>query len=261
MSDIDETGTSIISGRHPVREALERDASRVEKVLVQRGAGGRDVSAIRRMAAGAGLQVQSVPEGKLNQITRGVNHQGIVALIAPIAYFDVHEMLQQIAASREQLTSRKPRVLVLDCIKDPFNFGAILRSAVASGVGGVIVPERNMAPLNAAALKASAGMAGRIPVARVTNVADVLYQLKERGYWIAGAAAEGDTSVWDMDWNRPITLVIGSEAGGIRRRVLEACDFRVFIPMRGDAESLNASVAAGILLFAATRTDFTARSE
>lgn len=253
MSGTDESGASIIVGRHPVREALERDVTRVEKVLVQRGVGGRDVSAIRQMAARAGLHVQNVPQRKLNQIARGVNHQGIVALITPIAYADVHDMLQRIAHSREQVTSRKPRVLVLDGITDPFNFGAILRSAVASGAGGVIVPERNMAPLNTAALKASAGMAGRIPVARVTNVADVLYQLKERGYWIAGATAEGDTSVWDMDWNRPIALVIGSEAGGIRRRVLEACDFRVFIPMRGDAESLNASVAAGILLFAATR--------
>lgn len=247
-------GASIIAGRHPVREVLERDAERVDKVLVQRGLGGRDVSSIRQMAVAAGLHVQNVPERKLNQIAQGVNHQGVVALITPVAYVDLDEMLQRIAPSREELTSRKPRVLVLDGIQDPFNFGGILRSAVASGAEGVIVPERNMAPLNAAALKASAGTAVRIPVARVTNVADVLYQLKERGYWIAGASAEGGTSVWEMDWNRPIALVIGSESGGIRRRVLEACDYRIFIPMPGDAESLNASVAAGILLFAAART-------
>ncbi len=253
MSGSDMADSSIIAGRNPVREALEHEAARVEKVLVQRGAGGRDVAEIRRMAAKAGLPVQYVPEGKLNQIARGLNHQGVVAMGAPIAYADLHGMLETIAPTREEVTLRKPRVLILDGIQDPFNFGGILRSAVASGAGGVIVPERNMAPLNAAALKASAGTAARIPVARVRNVADVLYELKERGYWIAGASAEGETSVWEMDWSRPIALVIGSEGSGIRRRVLEACDYRVFIPMQGAAESLNASVAAGILLFAAAR--------
>lgn len=245
--------TSVIAGRHPVREALERNPDRLDKVLLQKGVGGRDIADIRQMAGQAGVQVQYVPEGKLNQVAPGINHQGVVAMAAPIAYVDLNEMLEKIAPSLDYLKATNPRVLILDGIQDPFNFGGILRSAVASGTGGVIVPERDMAPLNAAALKASAGTAARIPVARVPNVADVIYELKERGYWIAGAAAEGDTSVWEMDWTRPIALVIGSEGTGIRRRVLEACDFRVYIPMQGPAESLNASVAAGILLFAAAQ--------
>lgn len=246
--------TSVVAGRNPVREALEGDAGRLEKILVQQGAGGKEISEIRRLASEAGLQIQYVPQGKLNQIARGVNHQGIVAMASPISYADLNEMLERIAPTREDVTERKPRLLILDGIQDPFNFGGILRSAVASGTAGVIVPERNMAPLNAAALKASAGTASRIPIARVTNIADLIYQLKERGYWAAGAAADGETSAWEMDWNRPIALVIGSEGGGIRRRVLESCDYRVSIPMAGPAESLNASVAAGILLFAAART-------
>ena len=245
--------SSVLIGRNPVREALERDASRIEKVLLQQGAGGRDVAEIRRMAADAGLQVQHVPEGKLDQLARGLNHQGVAAITSPIAYAEVNEMLERIAPTREAVSSSKPRLVILDGIQDPYNFGAILRSAVASGAAGVIVPERNMAPLNAAAVKASAGTATRIPVARVTNVADVIYQLKERGYWIAGAAADGETRVGEMDWDRPIALVIGSEGAGIRRRVLDACDFRISIPMAGPTESLNASVAAGILLFAAAR--------
>jgi 23S rRNA (guanosine2251-2'-O)-methyltransferase len=245
--------TSVIAGRHPVREALERNPDRLDKVLLQKGAGGRDISDIRRMAGQAGVQVQYVPEGKLNQVAPGINHQGVVAMATPIDYVELNEMLEQIAPTRDYLKANNPRVLILDGIQDPFNFGGILRSAVASGAGGVIVPERDMAPLNAAALKASAGTAARIPVARVPNVADVIYELKERGYWIAGAASDGDTSVWDMDWNRPIALVIGSEGAGIRRRVLEACDYRIYIPMHGPAESLNASVAAGILLFAAAQ--------
>ncbi len=245
--------SSIHVGRNPVREALERDPSRMEKVLVQQGARGRDVAEIRRMASEAGLQIQYVPEKKLNQLARGLNHQGVVAIATPISYAEIHEMLERIAPTLDDVAARKPRLLVLDGIQDPYNFGAILRSAVASGTAGVIVPERNMAPLNAAALKASAGTAARIPIARVTNVADVLYQLKERGYWAVGASADGETSVREMDWNRPIVLVIGSEGAGIRRRVLESCDYRISIPMADAAESLNASVAAGILLFAAAR--------
>jgi 23S rRNA (guanosine2251-2'-O)-methyltransferase len=246
--------SSIIFGRNPVRETLERDASRIEKVILQKGAEGRDVAEIRRLASQAGVQVQYVPAVRLTHLTGGGNHQGVAAVSAPLPYADLNEMLGEIAATRDEVVATRPRILILDGIQDPYNFGAILRSAVASGTRGVIVPERNMAPLNAAALKASAGTAGRIPIARVTNVADTIYELKERGYWIAGADSDGDTSVWEMDWDRPLVLVVGSEGEGIRRRVLEACDYRLRIPMKGPAESLNASVAAGIILFAATRT-------
>ena len=148
---------------------------------------------------------------------------------------------------------RNPSLVVLDEISDPHNFGAILRSAVASGASGVIVPDRNQAPLGATALKASAGTAPRIPVARVTNLADALVQLKERGYWVAGLDGEAEKTVWTLDWDRPTALVIGSEGRGLRPRVRETCDYLVSIPMRGPAESLNASVAAGIALFAAVR--------
>jgi len=115
------------------------------------------------------------------------------------------------------------------------------------------VPERGSAPLNAAVVKTSAGTASRIPVARVTNLREAILQLKERGYWIVGADGEGETSLWEMDWDRPVAIVIGSEESGMRRGVAEACDYRVRIPMAGPAESLNASVAAGIFLFAAAR--------
>lgn len=246
--------SSIIFGRNPVRETLERDAARIEKVILQKGAEGRDIAEIRRLASKAGVQVQYVPVVRLTHLTGGGNHQGVAAVSAPLPYADLNEMLGEIAATRDEVVAARPRILILDCISDPYNFGAILRSAVASGTRGVIVPERNMAPLNAAAFKASAGTAGRIPIARVTNIADTIYELKERGYWIAGADSDGDTSVWEMDWDRPLVLVVGSEGEGIRRRVLEECDYRIRIPMKGPAESLNASVAAGIILFAASQT-------
>lgn len=242
--------TSVIVGRNPVAEALERRPASIEKVLLQRGA---KVGHLRRAAADAGVPFQYVPAGRLNQVAAGLNHQGAVALAAPIAYRDADAMLAAIAPDLEAVRRTKPLLLLLDGIEDPYNFGAILRSTVAAGVDGVIVPKQGMAPLNAAAMKASAGTAGRIPVARVDDLARHLFALKERGYWIAGAVGEGEDTVWTLDWDRPLALVMGSEGRGLSPDVAEACDHHVAIPMRGPVESLNVSVATGILLFAAAR--------
>lgn len=244
----------LVLGRRPVREALEHTPDRIEKVLLQRQGGG-ELTEIRRIAAQAGVQVQFVPAGRLRQLARGITHQGAAALMAPVAYVALDDLLASAAPTLEEVKQRRPRLLVLDGIQDPFNFGALLRSAAASGVVGVIVRRRGMAPLNAAAMKASAGAAGRVPIARSENIVDAIHQLKERGYWVAGADVGGDVSVWEMAWDRPMAVVIGNEAKGIRPVVLAACDYRVRIPMTGPAESLNASVAAGILLFAAARMD------
>jgi 23S rRNA (guanosine2251-2'-O)-methyltransferase len=250
---LSQESPSVIVGRNPVREALEQDASRIEKVLLQKDGGGRTLDAVRRAASAAGVAVQYVPSHRLDKMAPGLNHQGTVALASPLAYREVHELLAEIAPDLPTVQAQKPMVLVLDQIEDPYNFGAILRSAVAAGVKGVIVPKQHMAPLNAAAIKASAGLANRMPVARAGNLAEVLFQLKERGYWVAGAAGEGTTSVWDMDWDRPLAIVMGSEGSGLRQRIAEACDYLVSIPMDAAAESLNVSVAAGILMFAAAR--------
>ena len=251
--------TSILVGRNPVREALERGERSLEKVLLQQGAGGEPVAAIRRAAKAAGVPVQVVPLVKLNALAPGTNHQGVVALAAAVGYTDLDAMLERVAPTLDVVRATKPVLVALDGIEDPYNFGAILRSAVAAGVAGVIVPERGQAPLSATALKASAGTATRIPVARVTNLAETLFALKERGYWIVGLEGGADdsaqerTTVWAYDWDRPIVLVVGSEGSGMRPRVQGACDVLAAIPMRGPAESLNASVAAGIALFAAVR--------
>lgn len=244
---------SLLVGRNPVREALQEGGARIEKVMLQKGGERRVMDAIRGAASLAGVPVQYVPRARLQHIAGELNHQGVIAIIAPIAYLDVDDMLSSIAPNLDSVREKKPVLLVLDRIEDPHNLGAMLRTAVAAGVAGVIVPKQNMAPLNAAALKASAGLAVRIPIARVDKIAQLLMQLKERGYWVAGAAGEGDSSVWDMDWDRPMALVMGSEGKGLHPRVIEACDYSVMIPMPGPAESLNVSVAAGVLLFAAIR--------
>jgi len=242
-----------VVGRNPVREVLEREASRVEKILVQQE-GGRAVEALRRAAAAAGVPIQYVPAKRLQHEAGGLPHQGVIAFLTPISYHDVDDLLSAIAPDLETVQRTKPMLLLLDGINDPHNFGAILRTAVAAGVQGVIVPTQHMAPVSAAVIKASAGMAMRLPIARVGNLADVIGQLKERGYWVIGAEGEGTTSVWEMDWDRPLALVMGGEGRGMRPRVAGACDMWVSIPMRGDAESLNVSVATGILLFAAARS-------
>ncbi|MEM1125330.1 MAG: 23S rRNA (guanosine(2251)-2'-O)-methyltransferase RlmB [Bacteroidota bacterium] len=246
----DET---VVAGRNPVRELIETSPERVEKVLIQRGANGRPIDQIQRLAHHAKLPVQHVPQAKLERLVPGVNHQGVAAVSAPVAYRDLDDMLQEIAADWDTVQARKPMLLLLDRIEDPHNFGALLRTAVAAGVDGVVVPQQHMAPLNAAAMKTSAGTAHHVPVARVGNLADAMLQLKERGYWLAGADGAGETSVWEMDWDRPIAVVLGSEGRGLRRRVQDTCDYLVSIPLRGPAESLNVSVAGGILLFAASR--------
>lgn len=249
----DKPESGLIVGRNPVREALHRDEGQIEKVLLQTGAGGIPLQEIRRLAAAKGIPVQYVPAARLASLSGGLNHQGVAAVAAPVAYADVYALLEAVAPDLDTVRARKPILVLLDQLEDPYNFGAILRSAVAAGAAGVIVPLHHMAPLNTAAVKASAGMALRIPVARVPNLVTMIEELKERGYWVVGADGKGETSVWEMDWHRPVALVIGREEKGLRPRVAEACDYRVSIPMPGPAESLNASVAAGILLFAAAR--------
>jgi 23S rRNA (guanosine2251-2'-O)-methyltransferase len=250
----------VLVGRNPVREALERGDGRVEKVFLQQGAPGSGIDAIRHAAKAGGVPVQVVPAQKIDRLAPGATHQGVAALAAAVGYLDLDEMLSGIAPDLDAVRATKPLLVALDEIEDPHNLGAILRSAVAAGAAGALVPERRSAPLGATALKASAGTALRLPVARVTNLAESLLAMKERGYWVVGleggAEAPGDperTTVWDWDWDRASVVVVGNEGRGLRPRVRQACDALAGIPMAGPAESLNASVAAGIALLYAAR--------
>jgi len=254
MSSNSETDTSTIIGRQPVCEALERGEVGIQKVMLEQDASGEDIGVIRNLAEQRGAPVQYVPEARLRHEAEGAAHQGVVAISAPIRYQEVDEMLSDIAPTWSDVKAKKPRILVIDRVTDPRNFGAILRSAVAAGTDGVIVPTREMAPLNAAAIKASAGTAPRIPIARSDHLPRLLTQVKERGYWVYGAEGTAEPTLWEADWDRPAVVVLGSEGEGLAPEVAEACDELISIPMQGPAESLNVSVAAGLLLFEASRS-------
>jgi 23S rRNA (guanosine2251-2'-O)-methyltransferase len=253
--------TSTIIGRQPVLEALERDDAGIEKVMLGQGAEGERIGAIRQAAQTRGAPVQYVPEARLRHEAEGAAHQGVVAIAAPLRYYDVDDMLSEIAPTWGDVKDRQPVVLAIDRVTDPRNFGAMLRSAVAAGVDGVVVPTREMAPLNAAAIKASAGTAPRLPIARTDDLARVLTQVKERGYWVVGAEGTAETPYWEVDWERPLVVVLGSEGEGLAPAVADACDTQAAIPMEGPAESLNVSVAAGLLLFETARARGKAKGE
>ena len=241
---------TLVIGRKPVKEALELRKPPIEKIWLHDRAGGPEVDVIRRLAAQQSIPLQYVPEVRIKRMTEG-NHQGVVANIAPVAFWNVDEMLQQVAATRDEVKAKKPILLVLDRIEDPQNFGAVLRSALAAGVEGIIIPTKQMAPLNDAAIKASAGTALRIPIARVKQLPEVLYQLKERGYWIVGAEGESEVTIHDYDWDKPVVIVMGSERAGLHPKVKAECDTLISIPVYGPVESLNVSVAAALLVFTA----------
>ncbi len=241
---------ALILGRKPVREALDSN-SQIDKVLINKAARGEDIDAIRRLAAEQTIPFQFVPEAKLNRLAPHSNHQGVVATIAPVAFHDVDDLLSSIAPTMDDVRAKKPTLLMLDGIEDPHNFGAILRSALAAGVAGVIIPTRQMAQLNDATLKTSAGAALRIPIARVKKLSDTLTQLKERGYWVVGADANGEVAFGAYDWDQPVVVVMGSESKGMRPDVKKACETVVSIPMYGPMESLNVSVATALLVFRA----------
>ena len=232
----------IIFGINPVLEALR--AGRVRELRVGTRADDR-VRELLALAAGRGVTVRRVPVEALAKDARGGVHQGVVA--------DVEEARDYSLAELVSGASGTPLLVVLDGIEDPHNLGAILRTADAAGVDGVVVQERRSAALGGAAAKASAGAVSYVKVAQVVNIARAVEELKTLGVWSVGLAGEAGTSYDAVDMSGPIAIVLGAEGTGLRRLVRETCDFLASIPMRGHVDSLNVSVAAGIVLFEAVR--------
>jgi len=235
-----------VAGRQPVLEAL-RSGQEINKLLVAKGQRQGSLREIVALARQRGIVVQEVDRSVLDRLSREVNHQGVVAQLAEVRYFELDELLAQAKAAEWP-----PLLLVLDGIQDPHNLGAIIRSGEALGAQGVIISKRRGALVTEAVMKASAGAANYFPICRVTNLAATIDALKGEGFWVFGADAAGEPC-FQQDLTGPVALVIGGEGFGLSRLVREKCDFLSSIPMRGRINSLNASVAASLLMLEVVR--------
>ena len=237
----------IIEGRNAVTEAL-RSGRAINKVFLADGETDRALGRLAAMAKDAGAVVVRIDRRKLNEMSPTGAHQGIIASVAAHEYATLDDMF---ALAEER--GEAPLLVVCDELSDPHNLGAILRTAECAGAHGVIIPKRRSVALTAVVGKASAGAVEYMPVARVSNIASTLRELKQRGVWVFGTAADGATALYGADLKDPAAIVIGNEGSGMSRIVAEACDFKVSIPMKGHISSLNASAAAAILLYEAVR--------
>ncbi|WP_078593210.1 23S rRNA (guanosine(2251)-2'-O)-methyltransferase RlmB [Evansella clarkii] len=232
----------LIAGKNPVIEAL-KGGRPVNKIWIAEGSQRGQMNNVIQHAKNAKVNVQFVPKKKLDQMTES-QHQGVVAQIAAYEYQDLSVLFDRAAEKNEP-----PFFILLDELEDPHNLGSILRTADASGAHGVIVPKRRSVGLTSTVAKASAGAIEHVPVARVTNLARTMEDLKKEGLWFVGTDAKGTEDYRETDLTMPLGLVIGSEGKGLGRLVKEKCDFLVRIPLSGKVTSLNASVAAGLLMY------------
>ena len=236
----------MIEGRNAVTEAL-RSGRTINKVFLADGDTDRALGRLAAMAKESGAVVVRVDRRKLNDMSPTGAHQGIMAAVAAHDYATVDDMLN---AAQEK--GEAPLLVICDELSDPHNLGAIIRTAECAGAHGVIVQERRAVGLTPAAVKASAGAVEYLPVARVTNLTSTIERLKREGIWTYAADMDGEDYA-DLDLSGPIALVIGAEGEGVSRRVLESCDRTISVPIRGKLDSLNASVAAGVLMYAVLR--------
>lgn len=237
----------IIFGRNPVLEAI-RAGRTIDKIYIKNTEADGSLKKVLGAAKAAGIIVSKVDRKKLDMLCDGENHQGVVAQAAAHSYCEVEDMI-----SLAEEKGEAPFLVICDKITDPHNLGSIIRTANAAGAHGVIIPKHESAGLSSIVAKVSAGAVEFTPVARVNNLSSLIEKLKKKGFWITGAAMDGDRSLFEADLSGSVAIVIGSEGEGISRNVLEKCDFIVNIPMKGETESLNASVAAALMMYEVMR--------
>lgn len=239
--------SNLIFGKQPVLEALKSDTP-IEKIFLLHDTHSAVIEKIHSMAKRRGISVVETSIERFLELTPEKHTQGIVALLESKAYVEPEDLV-----GLAQKKGERSLLLVLDEIEDPQNLGALIRSAECAGVHGVIIPRHHSASVNETVAKTSAGASVHMPIARVTNIAQTLDQLKSLGLWIVGSDMAGDKPYYDVDYRESTALVVGNEGKGIRRLVKEKCDFLVKIPMYGRIESLNASVSGALLMFEAAR--------
>lgn len=236
----------MIAGRNSVLEAL-RSGRSINKLFVQDGIKGGSVSEIIAVAKENGVVIEFVKGEKLDKFAGGVRHQGFAASVAPIRFHSLEEVLELAKAKNET-----PFLLLLDELQDPQNVGALIRTADAAGVHGVLMPKRRSCPLNAVVAKISAGAIEYVPVVQIGNIPQTIEELKKQGFWAAGADMDGE-AYYKSNLTGPMVIVIGAEGKGLGRLVKEKCDIVVSLPMQGGVSSLNASAAGAVLLYEVVR--------
>ncbi|MCX8002891.1 MAG: 23S rRNA (guanosine(2251)-2'-O)-methyltransferase RlmB [Anoxybacillus mongoliensis] len=232
----------LIIGKNPVLEAL-KSGREMNKIWIAEGSQRGQMQPIIQLAKEMGITVQYVPKKKMDQLSDG-NHQGVIAQVAAYRYYDIDDLFKKAEDQGEA-----PFFIILDELEDPHNLGSIMRTADAVGAHGIIIPKRRSVGLTATVAKASTGAIEYVPVVRVTNLARTVDELKERGVWIFGTDAKGNQDYRQLDGVIPLALVIGSEGKGISRLLRDKCDVLVRLPMIGHVTSLNASVAASLLMY------------
>jgi len=237
----------LVCGINAVLSALKHNASAIDTLWVDSTREDRRIGAVIAAAREAKIKVHRVPGAKLDQLAEGERHQGVVARRRDAAARDEKDLAAVLKVAA------KPLVLVLDGVQDPQNLGACIRSAAAAGAHAVILPRDHSAPLTAATRRAAAGASEIVPVFYVGNLARTLREIKERGLWLVAITQDAEQAIYSVDLKGPIALVLGGEGEGLRRLTREHCDFEAQIPMPGEMESLNVSVASGISLFEAVR--------
>lgn len=237
---------NVICGVLPVLEALRARSRRIDKVMIAHGAREHRLQEITELARENGIAVSKLSREELERhLEHGVNHQGVAAIAAAADYVREDEIWDAIGS--------EALVVVLDGVEDPRNFGAILRTAECAGVDGVFIPERRAVGLTETVVKSAAGATEYVKVAKTANINRLIDELKHRNIWVVGTSGDSTTSYTDWDWTQPSALVLGNEGSGLHRLVAENCDVLVKIPMYGKIDSLNVSVAAGVVLFEAKR--------
>ncbi len=236
---------SILYGINPVTEALRAAPEKIERICVERGQKNPRIQEIIALARHKHVRLSFEDKAWLDRKAQGERHQGIVCYAAEMTTFDAEDILAQ---------AKTPGlVVVLDGIEDPHNLGAIIRSAEAAGADGIFLPQHRSANLSPTVIKASAGAASHVRLARITNVAQFIELMKNKGFWVAGLDGAADQPIWAADLTAPTALVLGSEGSGLHRLVKQKCDFLVHLPIRGNVGSFNVSVAAGIALYEVLR--------
>jgi len=237
----------VILGRNAVMEALDAEVP-IDKIFIAKGDVDAGLGHMASRARSAGAVVVETDRRKLDHMSKGQVHQGVVALASVKAYCEISDILALAEARGEP-----PLLVICDALSDPHNLGAIIRTAEATGVHGIVIPKRRSAGITPIVQKTSAGAVNHLPVCRVPNLTATIKELQKAGLWIYGAAMEGERTLWETDFRGPAAIVIGSEGEGLGRLISEHCDFLVNIPMMGKVRSLNASVSAGLLLYETVR--------